>query len=678
MITSIVRIFKNDPLITNEDRLTDAQIRDLISYEIFGSISYLQNLFRHHINIEGKVFSSLVSEEALQEMYGKMFDHQLYFGGSWNNIQNKFLDFFHNRFNKEFEQKEIRQGPIEFDRAETPLEVKQSIRLGLSELISNFLGIDLFESKGRSTEAISLADMSRLLTSGSRFFGDNERNRVEYYTKTTFFKWIANVREWTERSFISALNSGNLKRLKLGIADGQIHKFDREAEPTIKDGSVRIVYGDEKKVFLGTIDNLKSQIEDYIINDVLLKNPFEKFGFKTFQPPAGADTSVFREKLSFTLEIFDAVYSNLPEDQRSTFTLTSLRKELSDSVGDAYELDDADRDALSRFGSFVKNSVTHQYNTLMKILSVLNMWTREGGFVNLDRESYAKILKSARDMVVSHNLRPGKQGYYLKSELNYDKALIQSLGNDYRTLKAYFETVEKYGGGDFPYSFFRAFKTAKESFRASYWDNPLAHTDLDNRLSFIEEFMKLYADIDSDIINFLVDISKHRNTDEFVKNNKVLMELINPSTSYNDAPSHEYVAHEGMQHSPIVLATEVPIYTKIDGNILLSGHIDYILLIDGKIYFADYKPNLNLKTLSDSENNIVGDHFINSVPQLSMYVAIFQKMFNLKVEGCITFNEQGSMTFNPKDTLNKMIEFYKNDPSSGGQVPEWAFLYPLI
>ncbi|KKN25235.1 hypothetical protein LCGC14_0886890 [marine sediment metagenome] len=131
------------------------------------------------------------------------------------------------------------------------------------------------------------------------------------------------------------------------------------------------------------------------------------------------------------------------------------------------------------------------------------------------------------------------------------------------------------------------------------------------------------------------------------------------SLTQNDKHSN-ILAHGGASHRDVQmlnlrdnsysLAVELPVYFEYKGQ-MITGHVDLLLIKDGVLYVADYKPDqtpeIGLNYLS----------FLNSVPQLAAYAIVLRDILGIDEVRCITFNKDGAWVFDPDESLAFIEEF---------------------
>ncbi|MBD3256068.1 MAG: hypothetical protein GF383_13310 [Candidatus Lokiarchaeota archaeon] len=113
--------------------------------------------------------------------------------------------------------------------------------------------------------------------------------------------------------------------------------------------------------------------------------------------------------------------------------------------------------------------------------------------------------------------------------------------------------------------------------------------------------------------------------------------------------AHAVVLPKIVKNVEEAISCEVPLILKD-----LYGHLDLLIVKDGVVYAADYKPDLKYESGTAPHTS-----FINSMPQVLAYALILKQMFNLREVRCITFNKEGAWYYEPESTLEELTKFVR-------------------
>lgn len=181
----------------------------------------------------------------------------------------------------------------------------------------------------------------------------------------------------------------------------------------------------------------------------------------------------------------------------------------------------------------------------------------------------------------------------------------------------------------------------KIRFNASIW-NPHFNIIIYDKLGFTTASRSQYITTFSKSIKYgtqsgdksiqqLIEYAKLRKVDPFVLDDVKLLDLIEPSTTLNNQPSHDFIQYLALRDISSFIATEPFLWSKKDGD-MFYGHPDFIEVIKTqsgyKIRIFDYKPDLGF-----SPNSKASKHFIDSIPQVAGYVVLLDKMFGIIAAG---------------------------------------------
>jgi len=598
------------------------RLGERVSQFLFGSKSYLRSAWDNAINYKGKSFitrkSKFMSQEKALEIYKALKSKQQVFGTSWSGVHEDFGSFWNIRFGGEFNE-HINDYVEDFDY------IKEELYDGVKSLFAEFLGLNRIQ--------IHPAFITRILEPHRYLRGGFGRSGTEKIKISTISRLICEVKDLTEQKIIDSgkkRKTGPLANLKLS---------------DIKD-----------------LPSFRSKLEDYLINFLMTKSG------SAFHPFA-------EHKLRFDLEVFYTIYKNTPSQDRYDVSFKSIKEDLKSLAveidGDSY---------ASQFGSY-SISPTYHWRSLMTIVTYLRKKVHNG---EISMSDYTRVVEAGRVLSKETGMNPSRPSVYTYSpslEFKYSKSNIEALkiesNSEIYRIFDYFHKLENSGGGRALVKFFNALKGCTESFSMSLF----SMSPYSKNLGFVkedrQEYIKRVANnVVGEIgthhksLGELVRFAGYRNTDEFVLNDAKLLSLINPSTKYNEQPSHEFMQYLALKEIPTIIAVEPLLWTMIDGKVY-NGHVDFFQVDGNKIRLIDYKPDLNFDPSSDN----VAKHFIDSIPQVASYGIILNLMFGIlgyEIE-CVTFNENGYYIYDPYKALESSVDFYYGHI---GTLPDWYRLLP--
>ncbi|KKL61501.1 hypothetical protein LCGC14_2194690, partial [marine sediment metagenome] len=115
--------------------------------------------------------------------------------------------------------------------------------------------------------------------------------------------------------------------------------------------------------------------------------------------------------------------------------------------------------------------------------------------------------------------------------------------------------------------------------------------------------------------------------------------------------SHKDVQILNLKDNSYSLAIELPVYFEYKGQ-MITGHVDLLLIKDGVLYVADYKPDQSPEI---GPNYYLS--FLNSVPQLAAYAMVLRDILGIDEVRCITFNKDRAWVFDPDESLAFINKF---------------------
>jgi len=121
---------------------------------------------------------------------------------------------------------------------------------------------------------------------------------------------------------------------------------------------------------------------------------------------------------------------------------------------------------------------------------------------------------------------------------------------------------------------------------------------------------------------------------------------------FNKKPGHDPVLKNILIKDKDSIAIEVPIWKQFKEDIFLTGHIDLIQIRNNELSVIDYKPEGN---------------FLISLPQVSIYGLLLQKIIDIDKLKCISFNKDEAWEYDP----NILLTDIKNYLESKRLVREW-------
>jgi hypothetical protein len=149
-------------------------------------------------------------------------------------------------------------------------------------------------------------------------------------------------------------------------------------------------------------------------------------------------------------------------------------------------------------------------------------------------------------------------------------------------------------------------------------------------------------------------------------------------TNYDGQPNHNWLQPKAFELlDDTVVVSDMPVFYKNPGTgNIVYGHIDFFVIIGNNIYVCDYKPDLNF----DLRSGLVSNHFCDSIPQVSVYALVLEKMFpEIKDNGynlfCYTFRDNNGYIYNPESALEAYSAFYISQKvKTPEDMPPWMFL----
>ncbi|MFX1237679.1 MAG: hypothetical protein ACFFAS_14780 [Promethearchaeota archaeon] len=112
---------------------------------------------------------------------------------------------------------------------------------------------------------------------------------------------------------------------------------------------------------------------------------------------------------------------------------------------------------------------------------------------------------------------------------------------------------------------------------------------------------------------------------------------------FNKTPGHEPILKNILIKDEDSVAIEIPIWINVNDQ-YITGHIDLIQINNKEdvVKVIDYKPE---------------GKFMTSLPQVSTYGLLLQKMLNISVVKCISFNRIETWEYDPRLLLTDVKEY---------------------
>ncbi len=613
IINFIKACIKNNP---NVMAIDANRLEWRISKYLFESFYYLKSARVHFINYETTSFSNFISKDKIMEIYSAISKKRAYFGNNWGELHRKFDSFWNIRFKVDPNSRNYEE---KFNDYMVTLEtIKRKLYERLRDIFAENLGL--------SEVSIKFAFITKVLEPHLSEHGLSKSGK-QYIFASIIFRMFSKTKDLSEQSIIEAARQcrrGPLFRLKLANIRN-LHK-------------------------------LRSEIEQCLIN-------FYMSDISGLEKAAN-----IREKILFDSEIFYIIYKNTPLNERGKLSLESIRNDIY-----SFTVLNNIKKHVTMFGKHTHSS--YRWNSIVTLTTFMR---QKMGDSKISRPDYVKFLRASERFCTELLLSPTKpNGYYSRLGIHISDSNINNLNVDDKDTAGnkflhHLYKLNNLKKGEVSPDFKHAVKFSVATIRASTFSKDPYSINKgfteSERLDYIKTFTNSieYGTSHKDFQQ-LIEYAQLRDNDNFILKDANLLSLINPSTIYNNQPSHPFIEYLALKNILSIICTEPLIWAKIE-DVVYSGHLDIIQIKKDTIRIIDYKPNLHF----DPEAKTPANHFIDSIPQIAAYGIIFDMMFCIsqskyQIE-CVTFNEEGHYLYNPYEALEDSVEFYY---SIKHEMPVW-------
>ncbi|MBD3213260.1 MAG: hypothetical protein GF311_11690 [Candidatus Lokiarchaeota archaeon] len=410
-----------------------------------------------------------------------------------------------------------------------------------------------------------------------------------------------------------------------------------------------------KDIFDEFIDGMVTEIERWVYNNhypALYMAPKRESQHKLY----GNNFEIKEFRLLYHIwrsfyHIFERKTSISKIERESEISITELTNNLSDKRGSVFSVISLLK--ISKILEDYKNSLARDDYKGDIIEDTL---TRIDDYILFRSDS-------KKDKKRENYFLEGRLGY--NQDFNFDETRMP---NDLPKLKNYLTEQAFLEGGaslnirNLILSTDKKFKNSISRFSKGPFTTGFIKKDY---IDFFSEFTReiINNEKDLEILKKLNDLAKRRDMREKMK------------TQNDGQPHHIWYQEKAFKllDDMVVVSDMFVFHYDDETKEMVYGHIDLIVIIGKNIYVCDYKPELNF----DLRSGLINNHFCDSIPQISVYALVLEKMFGeeFKKNGynvfCYTFRDTEGYIYNPKSALEAYSAFYI---SQRVEDPPWMFL----